>query len=272
MPASLVCRDGPVFSAAELLARLDGHEADLVLPMERLFDDLPSVVFFVKDRNGRYLWTNSTLAIRCGYRDKNALLGKRPSELFPAPLASRYEQQDQEVIESGKPILHQLELHLYPGHRHGWCLTNKYPVADRSNREISAVMGISRDVETSARGVEARGFPELSKALDALHARIANPPPIEELAEMSGLSAARFAQLIQRLFHVNPKDLAMQIRLDEAVHLLSTTEQSLADIALATGFCDQSAFTRHFRRLTGLPPGVFRSKTEERGNADGTLR
>lgn len=267
MPASLLCRDGPVFSAAELLARLDGHEADLVLPMERLFDDLPSVVFFVKDRNGRYLWTNSTLAHRCGYRDKNELLGKKPSELFPTPLAERYEQQDQEILETGRPILHQLELHLYPGHRHGWCLTNKYPVADRGTREVSAVMGISRDVETSARGVEARGFPELAKALEALHARIADPPPIEELAEMSGLSPTRFAQLIQRLFHVNPKDLAMQIRLDEAVHLISTTDQSLADIALATGFCDQSAFTRHFRRLTGLPPGVFRAKSGTKDDA-----
>ena len=52
----------------------------------------------------------------------------------------------------------------------------------------------------------------------------------------------------------------MKVRLDEAMHLLATTPMSLADIALATGFCDQSAFTRHFRRLAGLPPGGFRSR------------
>jgi len=35
-------------------------------------------------------------------------------------------------------------------------------------------------------------------------------------------------------------------------------EMSLADIALATGFADQSHFTRAFRRVTGMSPGAFR--------------
>ena len=77
MPASPRLSDGPVFSATELLARLDGHEADLMLPMERLFDDLPNVVFFVKDRAGRYLCANHTLAQRLGMRDKT---GQDPVE------------------------------------------------------------------------------------------------------------------------------------------------------------------------------------------------
>jgi PAS domain S-box-containing protein len=267
MPAAVRLSDGPVFSATELLARLDGHEADLVLPMERLFDDLPNVVFFVKDRAGRYLCANHTLAQRLGLREKTAILGKKPSDLFPPALAARYERQDKRVLETGKPVLHQLELHLYPGNRRGWCLTNKYPVADRSTGEVSALMGISRDVETSARGAEARGFPELAQALEALHARIADPPALEELADLCGLSIARFGQLIHRLFHLTPRDLAMQIRLDEALHLLATTELSLSEIALATGFCDQSAFTRHFRKLTGLPPGTFRTQAREPNGA-----
>ena len=34
--------------------------------------------------------------------------------------------------------------------------------------------------------------------------------------------------------------------------------QSLAEISLATGFADQSHFTRAFRRITGMSPGAFR--------------
>lgn len=52
----------------------------------------------------------------------------------------------------------------------------------------------------------------------------------------------------------------MKVRLDEALHLLATTDRPLSDIALDTGFCDQSAFTRHFRRMTGVPPGTFRHR------------
>ena len=252
--------DSPVFSAAELLARMDEHEADLVLPMERLFDDLPNVVFFVKDREGRYLWVNDTLARRCGAANKSRLVGKKPSDVFPQPLATHYERQDQRVLQGGKSILHRLELHLYAGGQRGWCLTNKYPIRDRSTAKICAVMGISRDVETSARGAESRGYPELARAVEVMHERIAAPAAIEELAGLAGLSTGRFTALVQRLFQLTPRELSMKIRLDEAIHLLATTDCSLADIALATGFCDQSAFTRHFRRLTGLPPGAFRAR------------
>lgn len=251
-------------SSTALLAHLDLRGTSLALPLERLFDDLPNVVFFIKDRAGRYLAVNKTLVDRCAFDAKAALLGKRPSDLFPAALAAHYEKQDQRVVQSGKPLLDQLELHLYPDRRRGWCLTNKYPVMDRRTGKIAAVMGISRDVEDFARGAAARGFPELSRALDALHLCIAEPPSIEEIAALCDLSPAHFSRLVQRVFRLTPQRLAMKIRIDEALHLLATTDQSLAEIALNTGFCDQSAFTRNFRRMAGLPPGTFRAQSAAR--------
>lgn len=242
-----------------LLAHLDLHGAKLALPLERLFDDLPNVVFFIKDCAGRYLSVNRTLVERCGFADKAEVLGKRPSELFPAPLAARYERQDERVVQSGKAVLDQLELHFYPSRRRGWCLTNKYPIRDEKTGVVAAIAGLSRDVESSARGAESRGFPELARALDALQERIANPPGVEELAAICDLPATKFARRVQRVFGLTPRQLALKVRLDEALHLLATTDASLADIALRTGFCDQSAFTRHFRRLAGLPPGAFRA-------------
>lgn len=242
-----------------LLAHLDLRGSKLALPLERLFDDLPNVVFFIKDRAGRYLAVNRALVERCGFADKADVLGKRPSEIYSAPLAARYERQDQRVLQSGKAVLDQLELHFYPVRRRGWCLTNKYPIRDMKTGEVAAVAGISRDVESSARGAESRGFPELARALEALQERIADPPAIEELAAISQLSPAKFSRLVHRVFGLTPRQLALKVRLDEALHLLATTDASLADIALSTGFCDQSAFTRHFRRLAGLPPGAFRA-------------
>jgi AraC-like DNA-binding protein len=44
--------------------------------------------------------------------------------------------------------------------------------------------------------------------------------------------------------------------------LLQTTELSLADIALACGFAEQSHFTRVFTRLVGMPPGAWRRAAE----------
>jgi AraC-like DNA-binding protein len=40
--------------------------------------------------------------------------------------------------------------------------------------------------------------------------------------------------------------------------LLAATDLSLAEIAFAVGFSDQSHLTRHFRHMIGMTPGEFR--------------
>lgn len=248
--------------AGLLLASFSLDGVGVPLPLERLLDDLAGLVFFIKDREGRYRWVNRTLVDRCGLADKSPLLGKRPSDLFPETLAPFYERQDERVIRLAKPLVDQLELHLYPGRRRGWCLTSKYPVVAPGSSKVVGILGVSRDVETSARGAKNRGFPELARALHLIQQRIAEPPTLAELAEASGLSQSQFAQWTERLFHLTPKQLVMKARIDEALHLLAAGDQPLSEIALATGFCDQSAFTRHFHRLTGLPPGAFRHQAK----------
>lgn len=233
---------------------------DVIWPWERVIDDLPNVVVFIKDRRGRYVVVNRTFAERCGLPDKAGMIGKRPSDVFPPPMAARFERQDERVLAGGKPLLDQLELHFHANQRHGWCLSNKYPLTNAKTGELLGLIGVSRDVETSARGVASRGFPELARAVDFLQQRVESPPTVEELATVAGLPAVAFAQLVQRVFRMTPRDLILKVRLDEAMHLLAATSQTLSEIALATGFCDQSAFTRHFRRLVGLPPGMFRAR------------
>jgi AraC-like DNA-binding protein len=45
-----------------------------------------------------------------------------------------------------------------------------------------------------------------------------------------------------------------------ACHPLVYSEQSIAEIAAAHGFCDQSHFGREFRRETGMTPREYRSR------------
>jgi len=249
-----------------LHAHFDWEGQSLPLPIARLLDDLPGLVFFIKDREGRYLWVNRSLVERSGKADKAELIGRRPSDLFPDALAARYERQDERVIELGKPQINLLELHLYPNRRRGWCLTNKYPAYRADGGQAAGVVGVSRDVEPTARGAADRGFPELARALDLIQQRLADPPSLAELAGACGLSAGRFSELSGRLFQLTPKQLILKARIDEALHLLATTGLPLSEIALATGFCDQSAFTRHFRRVTGLTPGAFAKDAAGRGS------
>ncbi len=227
--------------------------------VEALFDALPDVVFFIKDNAGRYARVNATLAARCAGGDKSRLIGKRPAEIFPAALAASYTRQDESVLRTGKPIKHQLELHIYPGGRAGWCLTTKYPLRG-DDGGIIGVTGISRDL--NAPDDKAGGFAELAAALRFMKRHYAASLRIEDIAARAGLSVPQMEQRVRRLFQMSPLQLLHQMRLDEGTRLLRETDLPLSEIALQTGWCDQSAFTRHFSRYAGISPGRFRALRE----------
>jgi AraC-like DNA-binding protein len=48
------------------------------------------------------------------------------------------------------------------------------------------------------------------------------------------------------------------MRIDRARTMLADASSSLADVACATGFADQSHFTRVFSRVVGMSPGAWR--------------
>ena len=51
------------------------------------------------------------------------------------------------------------------------------------------------------------------------------------------------------------------IRILKACQLLRETDNSLADISGSCGFEDSSYFSRIFKKSTGLPPNVFRKRS-----------
>src|SRR5262245_57989207 len=114
-------------------------------PVEDLFDRLPDVVFFAKDKQGRYVHANQTLVLPCGKQHKGEILGRTAEEVFPRELGAAYTAQDLQVVRTGAPIEDKLELHLYPGGRAGWCLTFKAPLRGPTGA-TTGLVGISRDL------------------------------------------------------------------------------------------------------------------------------
>ena len=230
-------------------------------PVEDLFDRLPDVVFFAKDRNGRYVRANETLVARCGKRHKREILGRTAEEVFPRGMGAAYTAQDREVLRTGAPIEDKLELHLYPGGREGWCLTFKVPL--RGPGGTTGLMGISRDLHRpDERHPE---YARLARAVEAIHAGFGEPIRLAGLATQVGLSMDRFERLVKQVFHVTPRQLLVKTRVDAASRLLRETETTVAGIAQACGYADHSAFTRQFRATVGLTPRAFRAQGVDDG-------
>ncbi len=218
-----------------------------------LFDLLPDVVFFVKDREGRYTHANVTLRKRLCLRGSSLPAGKTAVDLFPEPLGLRYLEQDLRVIQSGRPIIDELERHLFPDHAHGWCLTRKIPLLTAG--KVTGLIGISRDLRASAsRGA---GLDHLGEALKHAQRHLAEPLSVREMAKMAGLSVAQLERHLIAMFQLTPQQWLLSKRLERAMKLIAT-DGSIAFIAGACGFADHSAFTRAFRRHVGLAPSEYR--------------
>jgi AraC-like DNA-binding protein len=81
---------------------------------------------------------------------------------------------------------------------------------------------------------------------------------VEALASQFGISPSYFARSFRSSVGLAPHAYVMRRRILHAQELLASTELPLADIALTTGFADQSHFCRRFRAMTGVPPRTFR--------------
>jgi len=68
---------------------------------EAVFDLLPDLVFFVKNRRCEYVAVNQTLVKCCGRQKRADLIGRRADELIPPPLGGLYRAQDENVMRDG---------------------------------------------------------------------------------------------------------------------------------------------------------------------------
>jgi transcriptional regulator GlxA family with amidase domain len=78
------------------------------------------------------------------------------------------------------------------------------------------------------------------------------------LATVAGLSTYHFAREFKRSTGIAPHYYLVNKRIERAQDMLARTDSSLAEIAIAAGFADQSHLARHFRRIVGSTPREFR--------------
>ncbi|GAA0721710.1 AraC family transcriptional regulator [Dokdonella soli] len=243
--------------STELLDWRDAFMKRIASPsfVEALFDRLPDIVFSIKDRSGRYVVMSEACVGRCGLTSKRDAIGRTAFDLFPAPMAERYTHQDEQLFRTGRPIVDNLDLTVYGDRSSGWCLSTKEPLRD-SEGQVIGLACISKDlVEPSRAGLVDVSF---VRAIDYLLEHFAEPLCAEDLARMAGLSPAQFGRRMKKIFHLTAAQYLIKTRVDAAAQRLVNSDQTIAEIALATGFCDQSSFSHRFRHTTGLTPGQYR--------------
>jgi AraC family transcriptional regulator len=99
----------------------------------------------------------------------------------------------------------------------------------------------------------------LRRVLDYIDSYLAQSLAIEELAQVAGLSKYHFGKMFKQSTNVTIHQYVLSRRIGQAQKLLSDPRYSLAYVALAAGFPNQSHFTTVFTSRMGITPAAYRS-------------
>jgi AraC family transcriptional regulator len=124
--------------------------------------------------------------------------------------------------------------------------------------------GIGKFCTVPKRGLEAW---QKLRTEEMLRAHLEGNITVKELADACALSASHFARCFRLSFGTSVHQRLIKLRVERAKELLSKPDKSLSEIALLSGFCDQAAFTRTFRRIERNTPSNWRRVNSDRAGA-----
>ena len=96
------------------------------------------------------------------------------------------------------------------------------------------------------------------RAKELIDANLGGEMPLAQLARECGLSARHFARAFKQSVGVAPHHWLMLRRCEIAKEMLRSSSMTLSEIALGSGFADQSHYTRAFARIVNCTPGAWR--------------
>lgn len=80
---------------------------------------------------------------------------------------------------------------------------------------------------------------------------------VDAMAEISNINKYTLIRLFKHEFGLTPHQFLIQNRIRKAKKLLAES-RTITEVAMATGFCDQSHFIRHFERILGITPAEYK--------------
>ena len=98
----------------------------------------------------------------------------------------------------------------------------------------------------------------MRRVREHVEAHLGDSIDLAALAGVAGLSMFHFAREFKQTTGLTPHRYLLEKRVERARELLARTDLTLAEIAFAVGFADQSHFARRFRQMVGTTPGEFR--------------
>lgn len=221
-----------------------------ISPPSELFNELSDIYYFAKNVTGQFVFTNKLLNVQFDIRNPLDVLGKTDYDFFRKDIADKIRQDDMDVMFSAGQIKDKLEVLISETGIVTWLMTTKRALKNHKG-DVIGIEGISVDAYRSQ--VRLEPYNIFKASINYIHQHYMQLISIQHLANLANMSISTFERNFKKHLGATPKHYIRQYRIQKACHLLNSG-LTIQTVANATGFCDQSYFTKEFRLVMGMTP------------------
>ncbi|MEO1224084.1 MAG: helix-turn-helix domain-containing protein [Pseudomonadota bacterium] len=84
--------------------------------------------------------------------------------------------------------------------------------------------------------------------------------PVASMSDLCGLSERTFHRRFRKVTGQSPMAYVQALRIEEAKHLLETTDMAIDEVGVEVGYEEPASFRRLFRRSVGIAPSAYRRR------------
>lgn len=134
----------------------NGNSMLLRASAKRLFESLMEQTadrIYIKDKQSRFIAASQALADMHGFKNRHELEGLTDFDLFSEEHAQQAFDDEQRIIETGKPMVNIVEKETWEDGSVSWVSSSKAPLY-LSSGKLAGILGISRDITTEKIALE----------------------------------------------------------------------------------------------------------------------
>lgn len=198
---------------------------------------------------------NPAFVKRCGFSKESEIIGISDHLVFSPRLAEKYQKDDEQVMQTGKPLLGIIELFPNQEGKPEWFITDKLPLFDTAGK-VCGLCGTVRSYDAQRAAMQP--YLELAAVADHLKLHFREKLDVPMLAKIAKMSVRQFERKFRATLQMTPQEYMIRMRVIEACSLLVRTNQPVTSVALDSGFYDHSDFARQFRKHMGQTASQYR--------------
>jgi AraC family transcriptional regulator, arabinose operon regulatory protein len=155
---------------------------------------------------------------------------------------------DVQLLSLFEDVLQELE--------HGFTMAHLLYAAHALTHLMGLILRHKNEAGYGATDVRER----VAKSIEFMKDHLREPLKVATLAGLVSLSRSHYTTLFQRVTGYAPLSYLNHLRVQRAVQLLNTTDQSIKQISDQLGFCDQFYFSRAFAKMHNHSPSEHRRR------------